>query len=506
MRLLEILGLGSLVAMGCAAAEPPAPPPLQTEDVPSPAAQMARTPVLAGAPDGTVWMVWAEPDSPASTGWILRCSEFDVPIGRWRSAHLIAGSRKLDPGGGDLPSLAACGNGRLFVSWSEPAVGTDGRRSFYCSSTDGGDRWTPPSPVSGGDGDATSPALAALVDGRVLAAWIGRSGRPGSDAGAGVYLRFLTGALTAAPDWLLDGRAAPEGPPDLVPLLDGGAVLSYRGLSETGARDPRIARLHGRKWEDRHPISADGWKDAGPWAGGPRIAADGGRLVSVWRTANSAGPNVLVSTSPDAGARFLAPLQVNAGKPAGLPAAALLHDGAALIVWSERDSAGPAGAWVRRLAPDSSLDAPLYLGLADPQFAAPQIAVVHDYAGDVFSAQAIIAYAAPGGSSGVRTVLLNVPEADLLSAADAACHCAPTPMQLVGYTLLGTVVSRTPDRTSVVLESDAVPGVLDPGRHDFDVDPQLGALLQTGRECLAHIVRKDGRWRLYDARILEPAR
>jgi hypothetical protein len=79
-------------------------------------------------------------------------------------------------------------------------------------------------------------------------------------------------------------------------------------------------------------------------------------------------------------------------------------------------------------------------------------------------------------------------------------------MQLIGYALLGTVVSVGPGRAWVVIESDAVPGVLDPGRHDFAVDPQLGALLQPGRECLAHIVRKDGGWRLYDARLLEPAR
>ena len=506
MKRLESTAIGLLALLACAAApgaDEPAPPPLQIEDVPSPAAQLARLPVLAAAPDGSVWMVWAEPDSPVSARWALRCCEFDVSIGRWRSAHPIANSLMLDPDGG-LPSVAACGDGQLWVSWSEPAAGTDASRSFFCSSTDGGNTWTEPSPVSRKGGDAAFPALAALADGRILAAWIDRSGRSSPDAGAGVFLRFLTGSLTAAPDWLLDGRAAPESQPDLVPLLDGGAVLAYRGISETGAWDPRMARLHGRKWEDRHPISADGWKGAG--AGGPRIAADGGRLVAAWRTASPADPHILVSTSPDAGGRFLAPLQVNAGSPAGLPAAALLHDGAALIAWIESDSAGRSGAWVRRLAPDNSLDAPFFLGLASPQTAPPQIAIVHDYSGDVFSAQAIIACGLPGGSLGVRTVLLNVPEADLLSVANAACHCAPTPMQMIGYALLGTVVSVGPGRSSVVIESGAVPGVLDSGRHDFAVDPQLGALLKPGRECLAHIVRKDGGWRLYDARLLEPAR
>jgi hypothetical protein len=453
-------------------------------------------------------MAWAEPLSPASAGWALRCVEFDSAIGQWRRPHSVVTGRRLNPGGIDLPSLAAGGEGQLFVAWSEPATGTGGHRSFFCSSSDSGLTWTAPASLSREDSDVSYPALAFLADGRVLAAWLDRNGQPGSDAGAGLFLRFLTGSLASAPDWLLDGRSSGGSQPALAPLLDGGAVLAYRGLSETGVEDPRIARLHGRKWENRHTICSDGWKGGGAEAGGPRMAADGGRLVAAWRTANAIDPHILVSTSPDAGARFLAPLQVNADFPEGLPGVALLHDGAALLVWCERDSKGSANAWVRRLAPDFSLNSPLLLGPSSPRSPepVPQIAVVHDYAGDVFAAQAIIAYHASGGPSEVRTVILNVPEADLLSVADANCHCLPSPMQLIGYSLLGTVVYVAYDRTSVTIESDTMPGVLDAGRHVFAIDPELAKVLQPGRECLAHILRKDGKWRLYDARLLETAR
>jgi hypothetical protein len=498
LSLAAVLGLA-------AAAEPPAPPPLQIEGVPSPAARGARSPVLAVGPDGIVWMAWFEPVLPDSAAWVVRCSEFDPATGQWRSAHSMAPARESDTGGDGLPSLVACGNGRLFVSWSKPSAGAGSSLSFFSSSTDGGCTWTAPSLLSRREGDAAFPALATLADGRVLAAWLNRGGQSGPDTGAGLYLRFLTGPLAAAPDWLLDGHAAGNSQPDLAPLLDGGVLLAYRGLSEAGIADPRIARLHGRKWENRRSISPDGWKGDRADAGGPCIAADGGRLVAVWRTANPADPHILVSTSPDAGARFLAPLRVNAGTPAGLPGVALLHDGAALIVWSEQDPAGSVGVWVRRLAPDFSLNAPMYLEPVPAQgpAAVPQIAIVHDYASDVLAAQAIIACRTSGGPPGVRTVLLNIPEADLLSTADENCHCSPTPMQLVGYSLLGTVVSLSSDRTSATIESDAVPGVLDAGRHVYAIDPWLGALLQPGRECLAHIIRKDGQWRLLDARLLD---
>ena len=103
-------------------------------------------------------------------------------------------------------------------------------------------------------------------------------------------------------------------------------------------------------------------------------------------------------------------------------------------------------------------------------------------------------------------MIVNIPEADLLSVANDDCHCAPTPMQLVGYSIFGTVVSIARDRHSVVIESDSVPGVLDAGRTSFLINPSLAATLNPGRECLGRITRKDGKWTLFDARMLEEAR
>ena len=67
-------------------------------------------------------------------------------------------------------------------------------------------------------------------------------------------------------------------------------------------------------------------------------------------------------------------------------------------------------------------------------------------------------------------------------------------MQLVGYSLFGTVISIASDRTSTVIESDAVPGVLDAGRHTFAIAAQLGSVLRPGREYLARIARNGGVW------------
>jgi hypothetical protein len=176
-------------------------------------------------------------------------------------------------------------------------------------------------------------------------------------------------------------------------------------------------------------------------------------------------------------------------------------------VWSEQSGQSPPAAWVRRCAPEFSLNPPVPLGAVSHSGSGDcvQIAIVRNFSGDALSAQALVAYQGPGNPGAIRTLIVNIPEADLLSAANDACHCAPTPMQMAGYSLFGTVVSIAPDQKSVVIESDAVPGVLDAGKTLFLIDPSLAAMLKPGRECLGHIDRKDGKWNLFEARLLEEA-
>jgi hypothetical protein len=199
--------------------------------------------------DGSVWMIWKEPTSPISSDWNLRCCQFDSDTLAWHPAGSVAANRKLHAGSNDLPTLAASGTGRLYAAWSEPVAGTSGSRIYACDSTDGGVRWTSPEPTSTETTSGAYPTLTTLADGRVLLAWLDRRGRSADEAASSIYLRFLNGPMTEAPDWLFDAHASPGAQPSLAPFVDGGAGLAYRGLSDDGTADPRFARLHGRKWD-----------------------------------------------------------------------------------------------------------------------------------------------------------------------------------------------------------------------------------------------------------------
>ena len=115
----------------------------------------------------------------------------------------------------------------------------------------------------------------------------------------------------------------------------------------------------------------------------------------------------------------------------------------------------------------------------------------------------MVVFQAPGNPAPLRTLLVTVPEGQLLAAANEDCHCAPTPMQLLGFPIHGIVASLSSDGKAMTLDMDSVPGVLDAGRHPFAVEPETWADLRPGNEYLARIFRRDGVWHLFDARLME---
>lgn len=493
-----------------------APSACRVAEIPSPAGPGSRSAVLAATAERAVWLAWLEPaGSDPAKGQVsaLRCAEFDLAAGRWRQARTIATGPGLGGEGENLPAITADDQGRLAAVWPVRAPDPVLEMSH---SEDHGATWSPPVALSRESRASGCAALATLADGRVLAAWI--DGRTGADGkpGAGLYLRFLRGPLSGAPDWLLDAAAVQGCAPALAPLLDGGALIAYRGLADGGARDIRVARLQGRRWEDRHVLSPDNWipperPDEG-LIGGPAIDADGGRVIASWFTGADGDPRVLVSTSPDAGARFLMPLRLGTGRAPGRPAPAILHDGAALLVWLE---ASPAGAGQQavllcRATPDFKLEPPLPLGAAAPAaaFGPPRIALARDYTGDPAAVQAIVAFTAPGSAegpapaAGVRTVLVSVREAALLAAAEADCRCGLTTQQLLGYPVSGVVAAVSQEFGTVIMDTEAVPGVMGAGRHVFFSGRDQLRAFQAGRTYIARVERHYSAWWIYDPKLL----
>ena len=228
---------------------------------------------------------------------------------------------------------------------------------------------------------------------------------------------------------------------------------------------------------------------------GPRLATDGGRVAVAWFTAADNDPRVLASYSPDAGARFLLPLRLDGGKPVGHVDTVILRDGALLVTWTETDGS----FWLRRITPDFSADEPLSLAPAGTISSKtnPRIALLRDYTGGTAAVQFLATFAT---ERALRTLLVTVPEGDLLTAK-GNCDCAPTPEQLVGYSVRGAVAAISADRGTLHVVHEELPGLFFAGTHEFHASPEVLRSVQLGRRFFGRIEQRDGQWWLFDVRV-----
>jgi hypothetical protein len=512
--MLRFLSAFAATVLAACAAQKPAPAPQATfVNLPNPADPAALAPQFARAPDGTVWLLWIEP----AFGHAVRCAPFDAATNQWGEARTITSGPAVLPSEDDLPALTAGPNGQLTAVWPAMPAGqpplSKASTLYVSSSTDSGRTWTAPVPLTQESTTTTLASLATLADGRVIAAWLDRRGQSPGNRVTRLYARILGSA--PAQDILIEPQVSEAAAPALVAFPDGGALLTYRGRSDTEVRDLYSVRFHQGQWQPEHILNHDDWRIPRCLGEGPQLASDGGRVATAWFTGADSRSRVLLSTSPDAGARFLMPLTVDHGQPVGRPAVALLHDGAALTAWIEGQSAErrakPAGLWLRRASPDFALDEAILLAPDAGQRprGQPRLALVRDFTGEDAAATLLVAYTNGTSSApGIRTLLVTVPEADLLAAANRDCNCAPTPAELLGFSLRGTVTAVDATRREITAKHTELPGLLLSGSHSFKVTPEVLASLAPGRDFLGRIEQRAGTWWLFSVRLLAapPAR
>ena len=507
-----VVSLSLLVPCGRAAAAEPPPTPTVV-DVPSPAGPRALGASLTTAADGTIWLSWVEaapanlaaaaakksaghlhppapaPDAPAAPLHTLRFSTFAPATLTWSPARTIAARADLPLSSSDFPQLVLDGRGTATAVWTDGHGG-----ALTSSSSDRGATWSTPTPWSLGSAEVEMFSFARLADGRVLAAWLdGRAKKSGDpQQPRQLYARLLH---DPAPDTLVDPSVCDCCPTTLTAFPDGGALLAYRGRTDTGVRDIRTARFRGKTWDEPRLLNHDDWRIAACPVNGPRLASDGGRVAAAWFTAADNDPRVLASFSPDAGTRFLLPLRLDRGKPVGRVDTLILRDGALLVTWLETDGS----FWLRRVTPDFSLDEPVALAPPGALSAKtnPRLTLVRDYFGGTAPVQFLATFAT---DSALRTLLVTVPEGELLTAK-GNCDCAPTPDQLVGYAIRGAAAALSPERGTLHLVHDELPGLLFAGTHEFHADAATLAAVTLGRRLFGRIEQRDGQWWLYDVRL-----
>lgn len=514
------------------------PPPTTFVDVPSPAGPRALGASLTTAADGTIWLTWVEaaaenlaaaaakkksgthahhpaptaPTSPAPRSHAtapatppntLHFSTFAPSTRTWSPARTIIARADLPLSSADFPQLVLDGRGTATAVWTDGHGG-----ALVTSSADSGATWSPPAPWAHAGHGVEKFSFARLADGRVLAAWLENR----SSASTQLHARILDSSASLPPplsvspspvrsptaDTLVDPSVCDCCPTTLTAFPDGGALLAYRGRTlPEEVRDIRSARFRATAWDAPRPVNNDDWRIAACPVNGPRLASDGGRVAAAWFTAADNDPRVLASFSPDAGTRFLMPLRLDRGKPVGRVDTLILSDGALLVTWLETDGS----LWLRRVSPDFSLDEPIVLAPAGTVSTKtnPRLALVRDFAGGHSSAQFLATFAT---DSALRTLLVTVPEGDLL-IAKANCDCAAPPEQLVGHGFRGAVAALAPDRGTLHVVHDEIPGLLFAGTHEFHADAPTIASVQLGRRLFGRIEQRAGQWWLFDVRLAQ---
>lgn len=505
---MKSLAFFALLAAPLAAADKAAPT-ITIEELATPAPPASVGASLTKSPQGEFWLSWVEPAPPvpgastpaapvkhqhgaAPTGGpnTLRFAKFAAPEKRWGAPQTIAVGHGVPTSSADFPQIVINGDGRAFAVW------TDGRGGAAVSeSADRGATWSAPAPWSGGGQTVEKFSFVRLSDGRVLAAWLDGRARQTGGTAQQLFARIL-GAKTD--DALVDPSVCDCCPTTLAAFPDGGAILAYRGRTAEEVRDIRISRFHRGSWSEPRPLNNDDWRVAACPINGPRLATDGGRVAAAWFTAADNDPRVLASFSPDAGGRFLMPLRVDKGRPAGRVDTLILNDGAMLVAWVENDGS----VWLRRINPEFSLNTPVALAPAGATSTktAPRLALLRDYEGGKTSAQLLATFATEGPGP-LRTLLITVPEGELLEFENE-CGCSPTPEQLQGYPIRGTI-AQSPYKPGVVRVKQAgLPGVFAAGERDFKIAPGLVTDAPVGRAFLGRVEERDGAWWLFDLRWL----
>lgn len=384
---------------GDAARTPAAP-----ENLSSPAAAGSAEPNLATGADGRVYMSWLE---PADSGHALRFAVLNGST--WTAPRTIASGRDFFVNWADFPSIEVMDGGRLAAHWLQK----NGKGSYaygvrIAQSADGGKTWSKPVTPHRDNTESEHGFVAMWREqGRLGAVWL--DGRKFSKEGHNASNEMMLVSTTVSPSGVrgpeqrLDERTC-DCCQNAAAVTNNGPVIAYRDRSPDEIRDIYVTRRVQGKWTKGIPVHNDNWKIAACPVNGPSLAANGQKVVIAWFTAAHDSARVNVAFSDDAGARFTAPVRVDGGAPAGRVDVALLPGGDALVTWVERVGGDTAAVRARRIRRDGRAGPSTTVTSSSTARASgfPRMAVT--------GSNVIFAWTVPGRPSAIRVASLPVGE------------------------------------------------------------------------------------------------
>lgn len=332
------------------------------------------------------------------------------------------------PPGAQFPSLDAR-DGRLLLSWIEPAQSGDGgseaRLARIRVSERSAEGWGESSTVAEGDrlminwADFPEPRI---LDAETIAMhWLVRAGGPqwaygirfaiqtndgewsvpriphGQDhAAEHGFVSLLPGGERAADAIWLDGREMARGgtmelrhagwdstrgfdrqrviDPDVCSCCQTDAVrvgndllVVYRDHAAGEIRDISMIRRTESGWEAPSRFSDDGWHISACPVNGPAIDAQGDHVVVTWFTQAKDEPKVLARFSTDGGHQWSPTLRIDQGDPIGRVDVSMLADGGWAVSWLENETTDAAILLRRFDSERGALDEAIKLGQTGAQ-------------------------------------------------------------------------------------------------------------------------------------------
>jgi hypothetical protein len=366
--MIRALLVGSAVGAVALAAPtrhaPPAAPPRALDSLASPAAPGSAEPSLTVGPDGRVYMSWIEPASPGNA---LRFAVLDGTT--WSAPQTIVARPDFFVNWADFPSLEVTDSRRLTAHWLQRnGTGTYAYGVRLSQSRDGGRTWSAPV-TPHRDTSQTEHGFVAMwsegtsaTDGGVGAVWL--DGRKYKAAGHNAANEMMLVSTTLRPNGTLGQEVRLDERTcdcclNAAVMTAKGPIVAYRNRSADEIRDIYVTRRVAGRWTAGTPVHDDRWQIAACPVNGPALAARGNAVALAWFTAPGDSGRVNVAFSDNAGATFGAPIRVDGGTPAGRVDVVLLPNGDALVTWVERVGGDIAAVRARRITRAGVAGAPV---------------------------------------------------------------------------------------------------------------------------------------------------
>lgn len=339
-RALLLGGIGLVASLS--GRLPRAQPSEKVVELNNPALPGSMAPSLSATPDGKVILSWLE---PAVSAQVFRFAVWDGKT--WSTPQTIVRRADFDVYAEAPPSVLRLSNGALLSLWGQKIKTGgkwDGSYLFSSASNDSGKDWSAPIRVHS-DASPSEHSFSSIIPmggGRAALIWL-----DARDYETKKRYRLMSATMDSngavSNEKTVDEDTCTCCPTALVKTT-AGALAAYRGHNPDEIRDIKVTRLSGGNWVAPHTVHNDEWKITGCPVNGPALASNGTRVAIVWFTGADDKPEVKFAMSQDQGSTFHSPITLDAPEgdnlPVGHVAVSLLDDASAIAIWLHRGSSG----------------------------------------------------------------------------------------------------------------------------------------------------------------------